>query len=75
MKRENSRISLTLKEADDIRELLESLSSMCGTLDEDFNAECRQAERLARNLCQVLYGHRHPTWQDGLPTTKTIEMR
>ena len=75
MKRANNRISLTLKEADDIRELLESLSSMSGTLDEDFNAECKQAERYARILCQVLYGHRHPTWQDGIPTTKTIEMR
>ena len=75
MKRANSRISLTLKEADDIRELLESLSSMSGTLDEDFNAECKQAEKYARTLCQVIYGHRHPTWQDGIPTTKTIEMR
>lgn len=75
MKKVNNRVSLTLKEADSIRELLETLNSMDGTLDEDFNSECKQAGRYARNLCQILYGHRHPTWQDGIPTTKITEIQ
>ena len=42
MKRDNNRISLTLKEADEVREHLETLYAMEGTLDEDFNRECHR---------------------------------
>ena len=62
MKRENSRISLTIKEADEIRELLETLFAMEGTLDEDFNFECKRAGTHARKMCELIHGHRHPTW-------------
>lgn len=40
MKKDGNRISLTIKEADEIREYLETLYAMEGTLDEDFNSEC-----------------------------------
>ena len=43
MKKVGNRISLTLKEADEIRERLETLFVMEGTLDDDFNFECRKA--------------------------------
>lgn len=39
MKKDGNRISLTIKEADEIREYLETLYAMEGTLDEDFNSE------------------------------------
>ncbi|MBD5283328.1 MAG: hypothetical protein HDS31_01775 [Bacteroides sp.] len=55
-KGKDGRISLTRKEAEDIYECLESYASMCGTLDEDFNAETKMAERLAKNLQLHLYG-------------------
>lgn len=52
-----------MKEADEIREHLETLYAMEGTLDEDFNAECKNAGHYARNLCELIYGHRHPKWE------------
>ncbi len=64
MKKDGKRISLTLKEADEIRELLETLFSMEGTLDEDFNWECHRAGIHARKMCELLYGHRNPSWDD-----------
>lgn len=67
MKRENNRISLTLKEADEIRELLESLYAMEGTLDEDFNYECHRAGFHARKMCELIHGHRNPQWEDPEP--------
>lgn len=58
MKREKDRITLTLKEADEIREYLEILYAMEGsTLDEDFNAECHRAGFFARKMCELLHGH------------------
>ena len=67
MKRDNNRISLTLKEADEVREHLETLYAMEGTLDEDFNRECHQAGLFARKMCELLHGHRHPQWEDPEP--------
>ncbi len=64
MKKDGKRISLTLKETDEIRELLETLFSMEGTLDEDFNWECHRAGIHARKMCELLYGHRNPSWDD-----------
>ncbi len=64
MKKDSKRISLTHKEADEIRELLETLFSMEGTLDEDFNWECHRAGIHARKMCELLYGHRNPSWDD-----------
>ena len=64
MKREKDRITLTLKEVDEIREYLETLYAMEGsTLDEDFNAECHRAGFFARKMCELLHGHRHPKWE------------
>ncbi|WP_305116213.1 hypothetical protein [Duncaniella muris] len=62
-KDKNERISLTFKEADEIRELLETLFAMEGTLDEDFNRECKRAGFHARNMCELLHGHRNPKWE------------
>ena len=62
MKKDKDRISLTRKEADEIREFLETLYAMEGTLDDDFNRECHRAGIHARNLCELLHGHRNPTW-------------
>lgn len=67
MKREHNRISLTQREADEIREHLETLFAMEGTFDEDFNAECKSAGHFARKICELLYGHRHPTWGNPEP--------
>ena len=67
MKREKDRITLTLKEADAIREHLETLFAMEGTFDEDFNAECKSAGKCARKMCELLYGHRHPQWETPEP--------
>lgn len=59
MKKEiNGRISLTRKEAEDAYECLESYFSMCGTLDEEFNAETKLAGRLAKKLQMLLYRKR-----------------
>lgn len=66
MKRDDNRISLTLKEADEVRELLETLYAMEGTLDEDFNRECHRAG-FARKMCELIHGHRHPQWDDPEP--------
>lgn len=55
-KEKNGRISLTHKEAEDIYECLESYFSMCGTLDDDFNAETKLAGRLAKKIQLLLYG-------------------
>lgn len=66
-KDKNERISLTFKEADEIRELLETLFAMEGTLDEDFNRECKRAGVHARNMCELLHGHRNPKWEDPEP--------
>lgn len=63
MKRDNNRISLTLKEADEVREHLETLYAMEGTLDEDFNRECYRAGFFARKICELIHGHRHPQWE------------
>lgn len=63
MKRDNNRISLTLKEADEVREHLETLYAMEGTLDEDFNHECHRAGFFARKMCELIHGHRHPQWE------------
>lgn len=63
MKKDKDRISFTRNEADEIRELLETLYAMEGTLDDDFNRECHRAGIHARNLCELLHGHRHPTWE------------
>ena len=62
MKREKNRITLTLKEADAIREHLETLYAMKGAFDEEFTAECHSAGKYARKMCELLYGHRHPQW-------------
>lgn len=59
----NKRISLTFSEADEIRELLETLFAMEGTFDEDFNYECKRAGVHARKMCELLHGHRSPTWE------------
>ena len=67
MKKDSSRISLTIKEADEIRECLETLYAMEGTLDEDFNFECRRAGFHARKMCELIYGRRHPTWDTAGP--------
>ena len=67
MKRENNRISLTLNEADEIREHLETLFAMEGTYDEDFNAECKRAGFFARKMCELIHGHRHPQWPEPGP--------
>lgn len=63
MKIENNRISLTKKEADEIREALETLFAMSGTLDDDFNAESNRAGRYARKLYKLLYGEGTPRWE------------
>lgn len=60
MKKDGNRISLTIKEADEIREYLETLYAMDGTLDEDFNFECHRAGFYARKICELIHGHRHP---------------
>lgn len=62
MKLENNRISITLNEADEIREYLETLFAMEGTLDEDFNRECRRAGYFARKLHNLLNGDVPPSW-------------
>lgn len=67
MKRDNNRISLTLKEADEVREHLETLYAMEGTLDEDFTRECHRAGFFARKMCELIHGHRHPQWEDPEP--------
>lgn len=54
------RISLTESEADEIREYLETLYAMEGTLDEDFNAECHRAGFFARKLYRLLHGEGNP---------------
>lgn len=59
----NGRISLTENEADEIRECLESLFAMSGTLDEDFNTECNRAGRYARKLYKLIYGEGTPRWE------------
>lgn len=59
----NGRISLTEREADEIREHLETLFAMSGTLDEDFNAECNRAGRYARKLYKLIHGEGTPQWQ------------
>lgn len=59
----NGRISLTENEADSIREALETLFAMSGTLDEDFTAECNRAGRYARKLYKLIYGEGTPQWQ------------
>ena len=59
----NGRISLTKNEADTIREALETLFAMSGTLDEDFNAECNRAGRYARKLYKLIYGEGTPKWE------------
>lgn len=56
MKKDGNRISLTIKEADEIREYLETLYAMEGTLDEDFNSECHRAGFYARNMCKLILG-------------------
>lgn len=59
MKKErNGRISLTRKEAEDAYECLESYFSMCGTFDDEFNAETKLAGRLAKKLQMLLYGRK-----------------
>lgn len=63
----NKRISLTFNEADEIRELLETLFAMEGTFDEDFNRECKRAGVNARNMCELLYVHRTPEWENPEP--------
>lgn len=67
MRRDKNRISLTLKEADEVREYLETLYAMEGTLDEDFNRECHRAGFFARKMCELINGHRHPQWEDPEP--------
>ena len=62
-KDKNGRISLTLKEADEIREFLETLFAMEGTMDENFNAECKTAGKYARKLFRLLHGAGSPGWQ------------
>lgn len=72
MKKESKgRISLTEREADEIREYLETLYAMEGTLDEDFNAECRRAGFFARKLFKLLYGEGHPKWDEFGPVQST----
>lgn len=61
------RISLTENEADTIREALETLFSMAGTLDDDFNAECKRAGRYARMLYKLIYGEGTPQWEPAEP--------
>lgn len=63
MKIEKNRISLTEREADEIREVLETLFAMAGTLDDDFNVECNRAGRYARKLYKLLYGEGTPKWE------------
>lgn len=68
MKKDGNRISLTIKEADETREYLETLYAMEGTLDEeDFNSECHRAGFYARNMCKLIHGHSHPTWDAAGP--------
>lgn len=54
---------MTEREADEIRERLETLFAMEGTLDDDFNYECKRAGFYARKLCELIHGHRNPTWE------------
>lgn len=64
MKKDNKgRISLTEREADEIREHLETLFAMAGTLDDDFTAECKHAGRYARKLYKLMYGEGTPRWE------------
>ena len=68
MKKDNKgRISLTEREADEIREYLETLFAMEGTLDEDFNAECHRAGFYARKLYKILHGEGSPKWAPAPP--------
>lgn len=62
-KEKNGRISLTQNEADEIREYLETLFAMEGTLDEDFNRECHRAGYYAIRLNVLLHGARRPKFQ------------
>lgn len=61
MKLENGRISITINEADEIREYLETLFAMEGTLDDDFNRECHRAGYFARKLHRLLKGDASPS--------------
>lgn len=61
------RVSLTEREADDIREHLETLFAMGGTLDEEFTAACNNAGKYARKLFKLLYGEGTPKWEPGSP--------
>lgn len=53
MKREKNRILLTLKEAAEIEDLLDSLTAMSGVYAEDFNKECHRAEKYADKLMRL----------------------
>lgn len=69
MKKDGNRISLTIKEADEIREYLETLYAMEGTLDEeDSNSECHRAGFYARNMCKLIHGH---TIRHGMPQAQS----
>ncbi len=67
----NGRISLTPNEADEIREYLETLFAMEGTLDEDFNRECHRAGYYATRLNILLHGTRRPIF----PQPSVVESR
>jgi len=56
-------------EADEIREYLETLYAMEGTLDADFNAECHRAGFFARKLHRQLKGDAPVVWHapDSIP--------
>ena len=70
-KEKNGRISLTPTEADEIREYLETLFAMEGTLDEDFNRECRRSGYYATRLNILLHGIKRPEF----PTPEAIYSR
>jgi len=74
VKLEKNRISLTLNEADEIREYLETLYAMEGTLDESFNAECRRAGFFARKLHRLLKGDAPVTWPDPGPIPNRFDI-
>lgn len=43
-------ITLTPKESDAIMDLLYVLAAMCGTLEDDFNNDCKKAKKLADRI-------------------------
>lgn len=53
MKREKNRILLTLKEAEQIEDCLNTLNGMAGVYDQEFNKDCHAAEKMATKLWKL----------------------